>query len=429
MIVAGWADGYRNNTLRTFESLQCPKRLLLGPWSHMATASSLPGPHVDLVPELIRFFDLYLRDRDVTDFAGEAPIRVFVRHATRPEPDLAQHAGEWRFEDRWPAERARTRVLQPNDGGGDGERDDAVPVRGDVGGQAWISCAASLPWGQSSDQRADDAWSRCYDWPVDERFEILGNPVLHARVTSSAPIAYLSAKLCDVFPDGTSALVTRGMLNLTHRDSSVDPEPLVPGEAVAVEIELEATSWVFAPGHTVRLALAGTDWPNAWPPPAPLTLHVERASVELLLPELPPDSEARPAPAFTPPGPDSWHGGGEADEPQPEMTWRFTHDVLERRTRATVSHGSRYASEADSHVSEQYEGEVSVSTIDPGDATATATARFEIAWPDAACRAESRLRFRSDATTYHVEVELDVDEGDVAIARQRWSRDIPRQLQ
>ena len=53
MLVAGWADGYRNNTFRAFERLTCPKRLLAGPWSHMSTASSLPGPHIDLVPELI----------------------------------------------------------------------------------------------------------------------------------------------------------------------------------------------------------------------------------------------------------------------------------------------------------------------------------------------------------------------------------------
>ncbi len=35
MIVAGWADGYRNNTLRTFEHLRCEKELLIGPWSHI----------------------------------------------------------------------------------------------------------------------------------------------------------------------------------------------------------------------------------------------------------------------------------------------------------------------------------------------------------------------------------------------------------
>jgi hypothetical protein len=428
MIVAGWADGYRGNTLRTFAALQCDKRLLIGPWSHMATASSLPGPHLDLVPELIRFFDLHLRDRDDTGFAAEPPIRVFVRHATRPEPDLAVHAGEWRFEATWPAARATTRELRP----AGGAATDDVPVRGDVGSAAWISCAASLPWGQPSDQRADDAWSRVYEWPVDARCEILGHAVLRVRVTSSAPVAFLSAKLCDGFPDGTSALVTRGMLNLTHRYSSVDPAPLVPGEPVDVEIELEATSWVFEPGHRVRLALAGTDWPNAWPPPEPLTLSVERASVVLVLPELPPLDPPPAAPGFAAPGPDSWHGGGDADatdEPQPPMVWRFTHDVLERRTRATVRHGSRYDGELGARVSEQYEGEVSVSIVDPGDATATATATFSIAWPDASCRAESRLRFRSDAHAYHVEVDLDVDDGDAAFARAGWSCDLPRRFQ
>jgi hypothetical protein len=52
MLVAGWADGYRNATFRVLERLRAPCRLLLGPWSHMATDSSLPGPRIDLVPEL-----------------------------------------------------------------------------------------------------------------------------------------------------------------------------------------------------------------------------------------------------------------------------------------------------------------------------------------------------------------------------------------
>ena len=34
MIIAGWADGYRNNSFRTFEALTCPKRLIFGPWAH-----------------------------------------------------------------------------------------------------------------------------------------------------------------------------------------------------------------------------------------------------------------------------------------------------------------------------------------------------------------------------------------------------------
>jgi hypothetical protein len=39
-------------------------------------------------------------------------------------------------------------------------------------------------------------------------------------------VASVSLKLCDVFPDGTSSLVCRGFLNLTHGSSSVSPQPL-----------------------------------------------------------------------------------------------------------------------------------------------------------------------------------------------------------
>ncbi len=92
-------------------------------------------------------------------------------------------------------------------------------------------------------------------------------------VTSDQPVAYLSVKLNDVWPDGTSALVTRGLLNLTHR---VDPPAaLVPGVPYEIEVEMEATSWVFPPGHSIRLSVAGNDWPNTWVPPRPVTLTIE----------------------------------------------------------------------------------------------------------------------------------------------------------
>ncbi|HXF73563.1 MAG TPA: CocE/NonD family hydrolase, partial [Actinomycetota bacterium] len=64
MLVAGWADGYRNNSLRTVAALRCPKRLLLGPWSHAATDTSLPGPNIDLVPEMLRWWDRWLKGVD-----------------------------------------------------------------------------------------------------------------------------------------------------------------------------------------------------------------------------------------------------------------------------------------------------------------------------------------------------------------------------
>jgi uncharacterized protein len=80
------------------ERLRAPARLLFGPWSHMDTDISVPGPRIDLVPEMVRWWDRWLRGR--RNGVDEAPpVIVFVRHATRPAPDLDELAGSWRDRD------------------------------------------------------------------------------------------------------------------------------------------------------------------------------------------------------------------------------------------------------------------------------------------------------------------------------------------
>jgi len=426
MIVAGWADGYRNNTFRTFEALRCPRQLLIGPWSHMSPAASLPGPHIDLVPELLRWFRRWLCDEE-NGVESEPPIRVFVRRSTRPEPDLAKARGSWRFEPGWPLERAREVVLVPDEAAAR-----ELEIRGDIGMSAWISCAGRLPWGQPSDQREDDARSLCYEWgPMEEELEILGHPRLALTLVSSTSVAYLSAKLCDVFPDGTSALVTRGHLNLAHRSSSVAPEPLPPGAPVEVEFELEATSWVFEAGHEIRLSLAGSDWPNIWPPPISGTLTLDSGKLALSLPVVEGEPPVSEIPVFAPsPGDDPHAAATEAE--QPPVVWRIERDVLGRETEAVISHAAVYEGELGAKVEETYEGRIGVSTTDPGNAWARATSRYVIRWPEADCATEAHLDLRSDANAYHVVVDVVAEEpGEVGIGRheRHFERTIPRRLQ
>ena len=55
MIVAGWADGYRNNSFRTVAALGAagvPHRLLAGPWAHADPTTAMPGPRIDLDAEM-----------------------------------------------------------------------------------------------------------------------------------------------------------------------------------------------------------------------------------------------------------------------------------------------------------------------------------------------------------------------------------------
>ena len=189
MIVAGWADGYTNIALRAYEAMSCPRRVIIGPWSHMSTATSIPGPHIDLVPELIRWFSRWLRD-ERNGIDEEPPIAVFVRRSTRPAPELAEMRGEWRSEPTWPAERLDVQTWRR-----EGAGQDRIAVRGNVGIAAWISCAGKPPWTLPDDQREDDTRSLTYDWePLDAELEILGHPRLQVTVTSTHPVAFLSAR-------------------------------------------------------------------------------------------------------------------------------------------------------------------------------------------------------------------------------------------
>ncbi len=235
-MIAGHADGYRNMAFRAFERLRGPKKILFGPWSHMSPRLSMPGPRIDHVPVMLAWWKRWLGADASVDV--EPPISIFVRRWTDPEPDTDAYHGEWRAEPAWPPARL-TEDRRPLDSSAAsieatvGETPtngrDVLPIRGDVGVTASIWCAATLPFGLPWDQRPDEAFSLVYDWPVGEETEIMGRPRVELSVAASVPVAFVSAKLCDVAPDGRSAMVTRGILNLTHRNSDEAPRTAAGG--------------------------------------------------------------------------------------------------------------------------------------------------------------------------------------------------------
>ncbi|MEP7033785.1 MAG: CocE/NonD family hydrolase [Actinomycetota bacterium] len=431
MLVTGWADGYTNIALRGMEALRCPKRLLAGPWAHAAVETSSPGPNIDLVPEMVRWWDRWLKGVD-NGVDREPPITVFVRRPTKPRADLRSYPGEWRFETGWPNERSGELELGlagASNARGDGP--DELEIRGDVGWTAWISCAGGLPWGQPVDQRPDEGFSLVYDWdPLARELEILGHPKLRVNLRSSARVAYLSAKLCDVHPDGTSQLVTRGLLNLTHRDSREHPTPLEADHMYEVAFELEVTSWVFEEGHRIRLDIAGSDWPNAWSPPLPGTLTISRDDSVITLPavEGPPTITDRPS--LPPPRAEAKRHEPPQDGEGDAVIWRIEHDLTGHETRAVTSYGG--IGEADEHrpkTEERYEGVVGVSTDDPGRAWVDARATNILHFPEATVSGEAHWRIESDAETYHVSIEVDTAEDGEPRWFRSWQRSIPRNLQ
>ncbi len=402
MLVAGWADGYRNISFRTLAALRdagIPTRMIAGPWAHASPASAMPGPRIDLVPEMVAWWDRWLRGREDTGVDVDLHS-VFVRSSTRPAPDLEHHEGFW-IREEWPTPRVSQRLL---------ELDPRPPHRGraDTGTDAWIDCAGHLPWGQSGDQRLDDTCSLTWDRDA-EGMVLMGQPVLRLRLESDQPVASVSVKLCDVFADATSALVCRGSRAL--RD-------LEPGEVHDVEVVLDACAYSFDAGQRLRLSVTSSDWPNTVAPPAPVTLTVHGAVLELPLWAGP--SPHQP-PIFRPGSPTS-------NESPDGVTWRIERDVVTRETAAVIDHGDTYAIPHDGEASERYRGRVSVDTRTFAQ-RAEGDVDYTLRWIGIVAVTRSRMDLRIGPDAYDVTIALEAREdgpGHETIGERRWQVRLPR---
>ncbi len=343
MIVAGWADGYRNNSFRTVAELArhgTPHRLLAGPWAHADPTTAMPGPRIDFAAELAAWFDRWLRGR------GEHEDRcdVFVRTSTRPEIDLDLHEGRWlTLPSVPPVTEATLDLTAPV----------TLRVAPDVGTAAWIDCAGHLPWGLSGDQRLDD--ERSLTWEVEPPpSPVVGHPVLRARLWATEPAASISVKLCDVFPDGTSALVVtrhaRPRLPRRRARLAVTARPWPRGARSRSCSTRAPTSGRPATRCASRSPVPTGRTPIA--PPAPLDDH-------------PADGVADPAAArrgrLSRPRPSAPARSTRRSPPR-ASAGRSTTTCSPRTTSATTRSDSRYRTPYDGTAHELYLGEVSVDT-------------------------------------------------------------------
>ena len=385
MIIGGWADGYTNIALRSFERMRAPVRLLIGPWSHGSPETLPPRPEHrrhGRDPPLVR----PVAEGEDNGIDREPPIVVYQQRSTMPDPLRSEVRGEWRAEPTWPPERLRTRDLALGDaepGGLAGEGPaDAFTVAGDVGATAWISCAGGLPWGQSADQRPDEERSLTYTWaPLGEDLEMFGHPRLRVKLTSDRPIAYLSAKITDVFPDGASSLVVRGMTNIAHatsrwlpasRSSSTWSSRRSPGRSRPVigSASISPAPTGRTPGRRpTRRRSRSIARPRRW---SCRCSTVRRSRTR------------RPIRVMT--------GHQHSLESTDEGWWRWEVDEPgDGMHVARTGYGGTSTDEGEARAyRDRYEGTVGASTTDPGVAFSDGEGEFEIAFPEATVRTQSR---------------------------------------
>ena len=220
---------------------------------------------------MLRWYDWLLKGEG-NGVEKEEPVKIFV-----------MGKNEWREEDDWPLERAKsTRYYLHSAGAANGlsgngvlntavpgeekadqyiyDPSDAVPT---IGGPL---CCQALPTGIGpQDQR-----------PAEERHDVLvytttafardtevtGPVSLDLYVSSSAVDTDFTGKLVDVRPDGFAQNLTEGILRLRYRNSQEKPELVNPGETYRITVDLWATSNVFLAGHKLRLEVSSSNFPR-----------------------------------------------------------------------------------------------------------------------------------------------------------------------
>src|SRR5262249_28352260 len=169
------------------------------------------------------------------------------------------------------------------------------------GGGGGEGAGGGGPAARPPDQRAEDGRALSFpSAPLGEPVEILGRPAAVLALAADRPLALVVVRLCDVLEDGRSCLITRGLLNLTHRHGHDQPVPVVPGEPMTVRVPMKAIGQVVPAGHRLRLSVSATYWRGAWPSPEPVELTVLTGDCALELPVRPAGGGPEPAP-FGPP--------------------------------------------------------------------------------------------------------------------------------
>lgn len=458
----GWMDSYVDAAFRMQAACAAPSRTIVGNWVHGLPASATPGPNVDERHEMVRFFDRWLKGLP-NGADTEPPIVWFEHEYAEPEAFPVSLPGRWRAAAAYPHPSARS--LAWSFAGGsmplvgrlvdDGDADGAA--RGGAGGGAsgaaerqppgidryshrpTVGTRAALSWGAGGppnglgrDLRPDESLGPTYTSdPLESALEVLGVPEVVLFLAVSAPVATTVVRLADVAPDGTSSQVSAGILNLTHRRSHAVPEPLVPGALEEIRVALRPAGYRFLPGHRIRVSVASAAWPVIWPSPFPATFGLHRGPTSpsrLILPVVPPAGGTGdlPVPAFKTTPPEAPEVGGEASADRP--VWLIARDVIEDTVTVTIHDGGEDLLDDGRRLYSAETLKLTASDRDPARATLDADVVYR--WHEHSFDTEIRAHSlqTSNAATFELAVELEVDVDSEPFFRREWRETIARRL-
>jgi uncharacterized protein len=431
LAVGGWADAYVDAIFRMLERLSCPRRALIGPWGHQWPELGRPGPAIGFLQEAVRWFDHWLKG-DENGAMDEQMLRAWMQDAVPPRTDYDERPGRWVAEPAWPPPNPQTLDLALDAAGltatarGDERLAHSSPLTVGLDAGAW--CAYGNPADLPADQRRDDALSLSFDSaPLDDGIELLGQPELALAFTADKPRAFVVARLCDVAPDGASTLITRGVLNLCHREDHEHAEALAPGEAYMVRIALKSVAYSVPEGHRLRLALSTSYWPWLWPSPERATVTVitggdSSLSLPVRAPR-PEDATLAPLgpPETAPPLAFEWL---RRRAPRQEVAREDASGAVEFRMSRDFFAAKRLPSGLEYHD----EDPVTLSIVEgePLSAKVECARTIKLERGDWRTRIEVRSVMTADADDFHVSSVVDAYEGDTRVHTRAFTNQIAR---
>jgi putative CocE/NonD family hydrolase len=282
VFVGGWYDIFVQGTINSFVEIQSrggPNArgkcfLVIAPIAHGAFNEKVTYPNADKSPVNIaapmNVLDHWL-GKTRKDVEALKPVHYYVMgdHTSRDAP-----GNYWRSADSWPPKSTPTpfhlhadHSLQRKAPEGEGklsyQYDPEKPVP-TIGGQNLIITKGPM------DQRPVESRSDVLLFdsePLTEPLEVTGRITAKLFISSDCPDTDFTVKLCDVYPDGKSLLVTDGIRRASLRNGFEKHVPLEAGEIYELEVDLWSTSLIFNTGHKIRVAVSSSNSPRFEPNP------------------------------------------------------------------------------------------------------------------------------------------------------------------
>ncbi len=278
----GWFDEYAESDLDAFSRLAKRHETVetwIGPWAHnpgwkFPTRDFGPQAFIPIREKQADWFDRWLKGRYIGPALepNSSALHIFV-----------MGPNTWREEREWPLARTRyTPAYLSSNGhanslGGDGtlqwqpvrkapsdvfnyDPKNPVPT---VGGA--VCCEQTIlppgPLEQSVVEKREDVLVYTSE-PLADNMEVTGPVRVVLYAATSVNDTDFTAKLVDVQPNGTSLLVVDGIQRLRYRLSLDQPVFVKRNAPYQITVNAGVTSYVFAPGHRLRLEVSSSNFPR-----------------------------------------------------------------------------------------------------------------------------------------------------------------------